>query len=235
MNNIAINSANYFAHPEVTAEIREFGALNDAIGAFASKTASIVDQFAEKYQADNIRSAARAVIEHYKSAQRSAIEYDERLTLNITKFEALPPVVDHSVEQAYRDEFRALALPAKLDALLNWPVAAVIAVLRLDRSILGLTADQAELGLAQVRSQNLIESSFVRAQFPLKPSLEDPLARGVNLAALEAYAAEAELTWAHRKDVVELARQQLQSACVIVAAATETRPEAAYEFLTGAA
>lgn len=231
---IRTGTATYFSPTVVSEVIAEFKTLTNAVEKFASAVETITDESSEKHRPEKVRKAARDLIAPFKAAQKASISYDETLQLNLAKYETLPPVVDQSIEQAWRDEFRALDFPANLKVLRDWPIEAVIAVLRLGATVLELKAEHFEIGMERVRVYNLINGTALRSQFILKPTLDDPIARGTDHKAVEEYATEAQKVWKSRREVVEAARKQLQNTCTVVAIAADMQVLAAFDFLTDA-
>ena len=232
---VMVNGAGHRGAKNVADSVPAFKVLNDAIETLMNNVLRIVDEIHPNHVQEKIKKAVNdALPQLYKAAQKAGLKYREENETNKAKFESVPPVVDTSVEQAYRDEFRPAEHGKKLEMLQDWPIEGVIAVARLGRHTFGLNADEWDrFVMSRLRAHNLTSAPAVQTSHTIKPSLESPLARGVDHGAVAQYVADGIAAWKLRDAIVEQAEHELQTICQVVAVLTGERIESVYEMLAG--
>lgn len=221
--------------------------LANEMGAFATlknTTATIVipkiQSIVAEYNATVVPPRIKEVVKNYlapvwQGAQDAAISYAENHELNKAKFSTAPAATDPVVEQAFRDELRALPSKAeKIRALNNWQIEVAFAVSRLGHQAFGLSAEEFEqIVINRIRAHNLTNSNALRTTFTKEPTLNDPIARGVDNIKIAAYVQDAIATWKKRDAFVIDARTELQHMVLFASIVTDTSPEAAFDLLAG--
>lgn len=232
---VMVNGAGHRGAKNVEEKIPAFKTLNDGIETVIGNVARIVDEIHPNHVQEKIKKTMNdALPQLYKAAQKAGLKYRQDHELNKAAFESVPPVLDASLEQAYRDEFRPTEHGKKLKMLQDWPIEGVIAVARLGRHTFGLNADEWDrFVMNRLRAHNLTSAPAVQTSHTIKPSLESPLARGVDHSAVAQYVADGMAQWKLRDQIVAQAEHELQTICQVVAVLTGERIESVYKMLAG--
>lgn len=229
-----VNGAGHIATNAVAAAIPEMKAFDEKLSDFTKAAVAVIDEVNPKHVSERIRKlAVDRLSKPYQDAGQGARRYAENHALNKEKFSNLGPVNDPWFEQSVFAAYRQSDTPARTNLIHNGPIQNVIAVLRHGKEMAELSDELYDVAISRVRMHNLANSDAVKTSHTKKPSFQDPLARGIDAAAVAKYAEQAVEAWRNKDDIVDQTRNELQTACAVVGTMIDLKPEEVYALLTG--
>lgn len=209
----------------------QFSALSAALSSYAESVKHNATRFKDEVSengkvAEKLYPTLKGILNDVRGFAKGVAETD-RLTLEVA------PQTDGAFDAAFVARIEALAPAQRLTSVGGLSFAQSSALLRhgdLDR--LGLPEKVTQAVRNRHRILGHIERSGLRASYPRRATLADPLATGVDEAAVYAAAEAALARHEERRARVALAADTIRSVASFLAIATRSRPEQIWTEMT---
>lgn len=199
---------------------------------FAAEQQSIVNEFNLVKVPEKTRELTKRILRTpARTAMDAGLKFSEDHSLNVAKFDQISPVSDPTSEAFYTAQFAQMSHPEKIEAGSKWPIQGIVAVARIGWQFWKIDESAWATFTYRIREHNLTNAPAVQATFTKLPSIEHPLARGVDPDKVKDYVQSALQIWKDREQAISDASFELQKLAYFVASACSINATDAWNLL----